>query len=124
MADPRNNVLKGVTRALVKVGEDLTVQRTVTTPDPNNPTMPGTDVTESHTCRGYIYPHTRWNPTNMVTETVTQVIMDSQSFDPAFVPALGDIVVTGTGQQYRLSDRHNPPLLGQDMAFIHDLGVV
>ena len=55
MADKRQIVLNGVTRALAEVGEDLTVKRTTTVPNPSNPTLPGTTVTESHTCRGYYY---------------------------------------------------------------------
>lgn len=122
MADPRANVLKGVTRALKKLGEDLTVKHKVTVPNPSNPTLPGTTTTEIHTCRGYIYPHERWDSVNMVRYTETMVIMDSQSFDPPFVPVQGDIVSDARGNQYRLLDRQNPRLLGDDMAFIHPLG--
>lgn len=121
MADPRSRVLAGVTRALNKLGEDLTVKRKVTVPNPSNPTLPGTTITETHTCRGYIYPHERWDSVNMVRYTETMVIMDSQSFNPPFVPVQGDIVSDNRGNQYRLLDRQNPRLLGDDMAFIHPL---
>lgn len=122
MSDPRASVLKGVTRALEKLGEDLTVRRKVTVPNPSNPTLPGTTTTETHTCRGYIYPHERWDPVAMIRVTETMVIMDSKSFNPPFVPEQGDIVTNGRGNPYRLLDRQNPPLLGDDMAYIHPLG--
>ncbi|EEO8517440.1 hypothetical protein G6K62_003275 [Salmonella enterica subsp. enterica serovar Rubislaw] len=122
MADKRQSVLNGVTRALAEVGEDLTVKRVTTVPNPSNPTLPGTTVTESHTCRGYIYPLEKWDPTTMIRITTTMVIMDSQSFEPRFVPDRGDIVVDERGKEYRLLDRQNPRLLGDDMAFIHPVG--
>lgn len=122
MADKRQSVLNGVTRALAEVGEDLTVKRVTTVPNPSNPTLPGTTVTESHTCRGYIYPLEKWDPTAMTRITTTMVIMDSQSFEPRFVPDRGDIVVDERGKEYRLLDRQNPRLLGDDMAFIHPVG--
>jgi hypothetical protein len=122
MSDQRQRVLKGVTRALAEVGEDLTVKRVTTVPNPSNPTLPGTSVTESHTCRGYVYPLEKWDPSTMTRNTVTMVIMDSQSFNPAFVPERGDVVVDGHGKEYRLLDRQNPRLLGDDMAFIHPTG--
>lgn len=122
MADKRQSVLNGVTRALAEVGEDLTVKRVTTVPNPSNPTLPGTTVTESHTCRGYIYPLEKWDPTTMARITTTMVIMDSQSFEPRFVPDRGDVVVDERGKEYRLLDRQNPRLLGDDMAFIHPVG--
>ena len=122
MADKRQSVLNGVTRALAEVGEDLTVKRVTTVPNPSNPTLPGTTVTESHTCRGYIYPLEKWDPTTMARITTTMVIMDSQSFEPRFVPYRGDVVVDERGKEYRLLDRQNPRLLGDDMAFIHPVG--
>lgn len=124
MADKRQSVLNGVTRALDEVGEDLTVKRVTTVPNPSNPTLPGTTVTESHTCRGYIYPLEKWDPTTMTRITTTMVIMDSQSFEPRFVPDRGDVVVDERGKEYRLLDRQNPRLLGDDMAFIHPVGAV
>lgn len=122
MADKRQSVLNGVTRALAEVGEDLTVKRVTTVPNLSNPTLPGTTVTESHTCRGYIYPLEKWDPTTMARITTTMVIMDSQSFEPRFVPDRGDVVVDERGKEYRLLDRQNPRLLGDDMAFIHPVG--
>ncbi len=122
MADPRANVLKGVTRALEKLGEDLTVKHKITVPNPSNPTLPGVTTTENHLCRGYIYPHERWDPVNMVRYTETMVIMDSKSFNPPFVPVQGDIILDARGNQYRLLDRQNPRLLGDDMCYIHPLG--
>ncbi|AGF89324.1 hypothetical protein SP069_00220 [Salmonella phage SP069] len=124
MSDQRKIVLDGVTRALAEVGEDLTVKRVTTVPNPSNPTLPGTSVTESHTCRGYIYPLEKWDPLTMTRNTTTMVIMDSQSFVPAFVPERGDVVVDERGKEYRLLDRQNPRLLGDDMAFIHPVGSV
>lgn len=122
MADPRERVLAGVKRALEKLGEDLTVKRKTNVPNPSNPTLPGTTIIENHDCRGYIYPHEKWDSVNMVRYTETMVIMDSQSFNPPFVPQQGDIVSDNRGNQYRLLDRQNPRLLGDDMAFIHPLG--
>lgn len=122
MTDKRQSVLNGVTRALDEVGEDLTVKRVTTVPNPSNPTLPGTTVTESHTCRGYIYSLEKWDPTTMTRITTTMVIMDSQSFEPRFVPDRGDVVVDERGKEYRLLDRQNPRLLGDDMAFIHPVG--
>lgn len=124
MADQRARVLKGVQKALAEVGEDLTVKRTVVAPNPSNPTLPGVEETTLHACRGYIYPHERWDPGIMAKVKETMVIMDPLSFDPPFVPALGDVVVDERNEEYRLLDRQNPRLLGDDMAYIHPLGSV
>ncbi|HIC1467028.1 TPA: hypothetical protein ACWZ76_004334 [Klebsiella pneumoniae] len=122
MSDQRSRVLAGVTRALAEVGEDLTVSRTVTTPNPSNPTLPGVTETSVHSCRGYVYPLEKWDPSTMTRNTVTMVIMDTKSFDPPFVPERGDVVTDTRGREYRLLDRQNPRLLGDDMAFIHPTG--
>ena len=38
--------------------------------------------------------------------------------------AISGVVVDERGKEYRLLDRQNPRLLGDDMAFIHPVGAV
>lgn len=124
MADQRQAVRDGVTKALAETGEDMTITRKTTVKDPLHPTKPGVETIQTWTARGYVYPEVKWEPVSMTRQTTTMVIFDPQSFNPpGGVTQPGDIVTDASNKQYRLQDYQNPRYLGDEMAFIHPVGV-
>lgn len=125
------DVAAGVTEGLVEAGEDLTINRIVTTTDPNNPTQPPETTTLVYTCRGYVGPDSRYNPASMQREVTTDCIIDPLSIRNAegalvntttalsVVTAEGDVVIDASGKEWRLTGSEHPRIEGKLAAFIH-----